>query len=278
MRCPGQAERGENQPGRNEDKQLASRQDGDQAGGQVRPADQAENTPPVRGEALDDAVVLTAIDDGEDDQDHGARRPQGPRRPGRPRLGPAIPYKDETGAAEDIPGNAGQARRSGIDRLAIDQEDAHDQQGEGAQQDMAEELRRRVAAGTAAGDGEGQGHAGDEQEGWEDGIGQAQAIDAAADMFEPGRDVVQGPQVVDEDHQHHGHGAQQVDCCDACRQVRGRGGGRMCVHGPGVTENTPAVTWRCEQELGYVVRRSELAPRTGLEPVTFRLTVECSTN
>ena len=110
--------------------------------------------------------------------------------------------------------------------FGVDHENSDDEQGKGSQQDVGEDFPDWIAARKSCAEGEGDGHADDEEKCGENQIdeGHSAAFEAVAEMFHPPGDVLCAGDVVDVDHGEDDQATEGVDGGDS-RGERARIGG-----------------------------------------------------
>ena len=228
---------------------VATEQQKDQRANKVGPADEAEDAIPIvmdgKGLEGDDVTVVFATEgEGEPDehgQSAGAQQPgePAPKRVGHGAFGRAARRGDftkgEDGAEiqERDPDGGGPAHGFGVRRF-VDHEDADQQQRQRADENMKNGFAKGDALEGTGAEGEGNGHADNEQEAGKDHIDEGHAAGtlgvAFTEVDHPVGDELAGSagEVVHEDHGEHDEAAEGVDGGDAKA-----GGGRNFSRGTG---------------------------------------------
>jgi len=102
----------------------------------------------------------------------------------------------------------------GVDAADVGEEVAEGEEGEDAGEDMGPDFEGSIAF-EAAVEGEGEGHADEEEEGGEDDVDVGHAIDLGGHVVVPPGEAGDRGAVVDEDHDEHDEAAEGVEGFDA---------------------------------------------------------------
>ena len=197
---------------------------------QVGPPDQSQDPPPLRPDLDEAGRIAAAVEEKEGDEQHRARDAQ-PRLPApRSVTRRGEPHEDDTDAHEDVP-EVGRDDAARAGPLGVHHENAHDEQGDGAGEDVTPHPAG-VAAAQAPAESERYREAGDEEERGKHHVGDRHPVDVVRLVQkERGRPAHAG-HLVDEQHEQHVGATDEVDARFARKALHARHGPARRPCGP----------------------------------------------